>query len=38
MMGHSRSNDIDDVYYAVTESRLMEAKKKFECFLNKFIL
>lgn len=34
MMGHSRRNDIDGVYYAVTETRLIEAKRKFELFLQ----
>ena len=34
MMGHSRNSDIDNVYYTVTESRLLEAKNKFESFLN----
>lgn len=35
MMGHSRSGEIDGIYYAVTESRLMEAKRKFELYLEK---
>lgn len=38
MMGHSRSSDIDDVYYSVTESRLLEAKRKFELYLTKSLL
>jgi integrase len=35
MMGHSRNGEIDGIYYAVTESRLMEAKRKFELYLEK---
>lgn len=38
MMGHSRSSDIDEVYYSVTESRLLEAKRKFELYLTKSLL
>lgn len=38
MMGHSRGGEIDGIYYHVTESRLMEAKRKFELFLNKSLL
>ena len=34
MIGHSGSGDIDSVYYSVTESRLLEAKAKFEKYLN----
>ena len=34
MMGQSRRGDIDEVYYNVTESRLMEAKNKFEIYLK----
>jgi integrase len=33
MMGQSRGNSIDAVYYNVTESRLLEAKRKFELYL-----
>jgi hypothetical protein len=38
MMGHSRNGEIDGIYYAVTESRLMEAKRKFELYLEKAFL
>ncbi|RYE28722.1 MAG: hypothetical protein EOP48_33210 [Sphingobacteriales bacterium] len=34
MMGHSGSGDIDSIYYSVTESRLLEAKGKFENYLT----
>ncbi len=34
MMGHS-NNDIDGTYYMVTESRLTDAKQKFELYLDK---
>ncbi|MES2849330.1 MAG: site-specific integrase [Bacteroidota bacterium] len=34
MMGHSSRNDIDDIYYSVTESRLLEAKKMLELYLK----
>lgn len=37
MMGHSGSGDIDSVYYSITESRLREAKQKFEKFLKKHL-
>ncbi len=33
MMGKSSSDKIDNVYYEVTESRLLEAKQKFELYL-----
>lgn len=35
MMGHSSANDIDGIYYYVTEGRLLEAKRKFELYLEK---
>ncbi len=38
MMGHSSRNDIDGTYYSVTESRLLEAKRKFELYLEKAFL
>lgn len=38
MMGHSRSNDIDDIYYSVTRNRLQQAKNNFEAYLNKFLV
>jgi site-specific recombinase XerD len=38
MMGHSSSNEIDGTYYAVTESRLLEAKRKFDLYLEKSLL
>jgi integrase len=38
MMGQSRGDEIDDIYYSITESRLLEAKNKFENFLNKNLL
>jgi site-specific recombinase XerD len=34
MMGQSRSGDVDETYYSITESRLINAKNKFESFLN----
>ncbi len=34
MMGQSRRGDVDEVYYEVTENRLLEAKTKFEYYLN----
>jgi integrase len=37
MMGHSGSGDIDSVYYSVTESRLLEAKNRFEKYLNEHL-
>jgi site-specific recombinase XerD len=33
MMGQSRGDDIDDTYCTITETRLMEAKNRFESFL-----
>lgn len=33
MMGQSRGDDIDDTYYTITESRVLEAKNRFELFL-----
>jgi integrase len=35
MMGHSKNSEIDGTYYSVTENRLMEAKRKFDLYLNK---
>lgn len=35
IMGHSSSREIDGIYYQVTESRLLEAKRKFELYLEK---
>lgn len=37
MMGTSGVDRIDSVYYEVTESRLMEAKQKFEVYLKKHL-
>jgi hypothetical protein len=39
MMGQSRGGDVDEVYYSITETRLLNAKEKFETFLiqNLFI-
>ncbi|RYG52656.1 MAG: hypothetical protein EOO01_06210 [Chitinophagaceae bacterium] len=37
MMGHSRSGDIDNVYYRVTEEKLLEAKQKLETYLDKYL-
>ena len=34
MMGQSREADIDHIYYTITDSRLLEAKQKFELYLN----
>lgn len=38
IMGHSRSSEIDGTYYAVTETRLLEAKRKFENYLQNSLL
>jgi integrase len=38
MMGHSRKNEIDEVYYSVTESALINAKQMFEKFLDKHLV
>ena len=35
MMGHTSRNEIDGTYFQVTESRLLEAKRKFELYLDK---
>lgn len=35
MRGQTYMSDIDGVYYKVTESRLIEAKRKFEVYLEK---
>jgi hypothetical protein len=35
MMGQTQKGDMDEIYYSVTESRLLEAKKKFETYLIK---
>jgi hypothetical protein len=35
LMGQSRNGDVDEVYYSVTESRLIEARNKFEIYLHK---
>jgi integrase len=35
MMGQTRSYDIDDIYYLVTDNKLLAAKQKFQNFLNK---
>ncbi len=34
MMGHTSRNDIDGIYNLVTESRLLEAKRKFDLYLE----
>lgn len=34
MMGQSRRGDVDEVYYSITESRLLDAKIKFETYLK----
>ncbi|UAY53210.1 tyrosine-type recombinase/integrase [Ferruginibacter albus] len=38
LMGHSNGNEIDAVYYSVTETRLLEAKRKFDLYLEKALL
>lgn len=38
MMGHTCHNDIDGTYYSVTETRLIEAKRKFDIYLEKAFL
>jgi site-specific recombinase XerD len=35
MMGQSANGDIDSVYYQVTESALVQAKEKFQAYLDK---
>jgi integrase len=37
MMGQTRKNDIDDVYYVVTERKLLQAKQKFQHYLNEHL-
>lgn len=37
LMGQSRNGDVDEVYYAVTESGLLNAKIKLENFLNTYL-
>jgi integrase len=37
MMGQTRSNDIDDIYYIVTENKLLAAKEKFQNYLNRLM-
>ena len=37
MMGQSRNGDVDEVYYSVTHSKLIEAKERFQIFLNKYL-
>lgn len=37
MMGQKRGGDIDEVYYTVTEARLIEAKNKFEHYLKEHL-
>lgn len=37
MMGQSRRGDIDEVYYQITESRLLDAKTKFEVYLKHYL-
>ena len=34
MMGQSRKGEVDNVYYEITETRLMEAKIKLSNFLK----
>lgn len=38
MMGQSRNGDVDEVYYSITENRLINAKNKFEKYLNENLL
>jgi hypothetical protein len=35
MMGHRKNVEIDAINFYVAESRLMEAKRKFELYLEK---
>ncbi len=37
MMGQIRSYDIDDIYYLVTDNKLLAAKEKFQIYLNRFL-
>lgn len=37
MMGQTQRGDMDEIYYSVTESRLLDAKTKFEYYLIKNI-
>lgn len=34
MMGHTRTQDIDDIYYLVTDSKLLGAKERFQNYLT----
>jgi hypothetical protein len=36
-MGHTRNNDIDAVYYNVSEKSLLAAKKRFEKYLTQIL-
>ena len=38
MLGQSRGGDVDEVYYSVTQSRLIDAKEKFELYLIKHLV
>jgi site-specific recombinase XerD len=38
MMGQSRNGDVDEVYYSITENRLMSAKHKLELYLKSHII
>ena len=35
LMGHTTNSDIDGTYYSITEGKLIEAKNRFEIFLDK---
>jgi site-specific recombinase XerD len=37
LMGHSSRREIDGIYYQVTDSRLLEAKKKIDLFLKMYL-
>jgi integrase len=37
MMGKKNKDQVDETYYEVTESRLLEAKRKFELYLTKHL-
>ncbi|RYZ28800.1 MAG: hypothetical protein EOO10_08335 [Chitinophagaceae bacterium] len=37
MMGHNRTGDIDNVYYQLTEVKLLEAKQKLEAYLQRHL-
>lgn len=37
LMGQTRNGDVDEVYYEITESKLLDAKNKLDVFLAKYL-